>query len=76
MHVIAYIKYLLALHGVRIHELVVPIILFIDCYYRLEWFEMHTTWGEALLGWAFTDLGGAPVEHAPTPAEHATPTEH
>lgn len=32
-----------------LRELVLPMFLIIDLYYRIEWFELHTTWGKALL---------------------------
>ena len=27
----------------------IPFLLFIDSYYRFEWFYLHTTWGHSLL---------------------------
>lgn len=34
-------------HDLR--DLAIPLILFIDMYYRTEWFYLHTNWGHALL---------------------------
>lgn len=32
-----------------LRDLVLPMFLMIDLYYRVEFFELHTTWGHALL---------------------------
>lgn len=39
------------LHDLR--DLILPFVLFIDCYYRTEWFYLHTDWGHALLSGIF-----------------------
>ncbi len=36
-----------------LHECVVPVVLFIDIFYRLEWFELHTSWGHVALSGLF-----------------------
>lgn len=32
-----------------LRDLAVPLFLFIDVYYRAEWFELHTQWGKVIL---------------------------
>ncbi len=44
-----YIRATLA-HSRPLTELVLPLALFIDTYYRTEWFYLHTSWGHELLG--------------------------
>ncbi len=41
------------MHMRPLTELVLPMFLFIDTYYRLEWLDLHTSWGHALLGTFF-----------------------
>lgn len=36
-----------------LRDLALPMFLMIDLYYRVEWFELHTTWGHVLLGSLF-----------------------
>lgn len=36
-------------YGHLLKELLLPIVLMVDTYYRVEWFELHTTWGHTLL---------------------------
>lgn len=38
-------------------QAVIPFVVAIDMYYRTEWFELHTSWGHAILGPLFG--GGA-----------------
>ena len=30
-------------------DLILPLFLFIDLYYRTEWFYLHTSWGHVVL---------------------------
>lgn len=32
-----------------LRDLALPLVLMIDIYYRVEWFELHTNWGHWLL---------------------------
>lgn len=39
------------LHDLR--DIALPFALFIDIYYRTEWFYLHTTWGHVALSGIF-----------------------
>ena len=39
--------------GPVLHELILPVVLMVDIYYRTEWFYLHTGWGHSLLAAIF-----------------------